>query len=554
MRFGGAALAGTVFGFSLWMVTWVSWPLASVWAFLPWLCLAADRLARRPGPLPFAGLTVTVALQFFAGHPESSFHVLIFAVIFWLLRVLAGSDRSPRAIVAKAGWLVGAIVVGTALAGAVVLPFLELLNGSIDASARAAVGASHGSTNYLFGVLLHDYWGRPTRVNLVFPFSAMQERSYYVGALTLMLALAALVLRPTRRRLALAAVAVGSLAVATGVQPFFRVVAALPGFHTAQNARLAVMFVLGAALLAGWGLDELVGPVPAGRRRRALVALCVLVAFVPLLKMVAGGTLAPAQIGPALRSAWGFRDPATGSLGRATVAEIVRLSALLEWSVLAAAALVLLAIRLSGRLRPLTFVTLALALVAIDLFKAGMGWNTAIPTSHAKQPVTAAIRYLEDRRPRRFVALDGPPLSLLTSFPPDVALRYGLYDGRGYDFPIISRYERFWQQNIAASRACDYTQCTGSVASTPRALHALGLLGVDDVLQDPSQKPLRSLPVRIGYAGADARIYVNRDALPRAFLAERQRTIPDDARALAAVSASDFDPRSTVVTDRRLEG
>jgi hypothetical protein len=30
MRFGGALLAGTVFGFSLWMVTWVAWPTVSV--------------------------------------------------------------------------------------------------------------------------------------------------------------------------------------------------------------------------------------------------------------------------------------------------------------------------------------------------------------------------------------------------------------------------------------------------------------------------------------------------------------------------------------------
>src|SRR5687767_11374405 len=42
MRFGGALLAGLVFGFSLWAVTWVSWPHMSVWAFLPWLCLLAE--------------------------------------------------------------------------------------------------------------------------------------------------------------------------------------------------------------------------------------------------------------------------------------------------------------------------------------------------------------------------------------------------------------------------------------------------------------------------------------------------------------------------------
>ena len=40
--------------------------------------------------------------------------------------------------------------------------------------------------------------------------------------------------------------------------------------HVAQNTRLAVVFVLCAALLAGWGLDDLTDPERAGSRRRAV--------------------------------------------------------------------------------------------------------------------------------------------------------------------------------------------------------------------------------------------------------------------------------------------
>src|SRR5918999_1019737 len=57
LRFGGALLTGLVFGFSLWAVTWVSWPHMSLWAFLPRLCLMCELTVRRPGPLPFAGLS-----------------------------------------------------------------------------------------------------------------------------------------------------------------------------------------------------------------------------------------------------------------------------------------------------------------------------------------------------------------------------------------------------------------------------------------------------------------------------------------------------------------
>src|SRR6266511_4165584 len=48
MRFAGALLAGLAFGLGLYMVAWLSWPLSSVWAFLPWLLLACDRVIRRP--------------------------------------------------------------------------------------------------------------------------------------------------------------------------------------------------------------------------------------------------------------------------------------------------------------------------------------------------------------------------------------------------------------------------------------------------------------------------------------------------------------------------
>src|SRR4051794_8084612 len=68
--FAGALLAGVVFAFSLAFVVWLSWPLSSVWAWLPWLWLGVWEVARRTGMRPVGGLALVVALQFFGGHPE----------------------------------------------------------------------------------------------------------------------------------------------------------------------------------------------------------------------------------------------------------------------------------------------------------------------------------------------------------------------------------------------------------------------------------------------------------------------------------------------------
>ena len=100
-----------------------------------------------------------------------------------------------------------------------------------------------------------------------------------------------------------------------------------------------------------------------------------------------------------------------------------------------------------------------------------------------------------------------------------MALRYQLYDARGYDFPVERRYEHLWRRYVSGSPTCNYRHCAGSATSTPQALRALGLLGVADLLQDPTLKPLS---LRLDYSGPDARVYANPDALPRAFLVDRQ--------------------------------
>ncbi|HEY7599122.1 MAG TPA: hypothetical protein VH741_04270, partial [Candidatus Limnocylindrales bacterium] len=286
MRFGGSLLAGLVFGFSMWMVTWVSWPTVSVWAFLPWICLLAEHLLRRPGPLPFAGLAGFVALQYFGGHPESCFHTLLMAVLYWAVRAVALRPAgAPAAALARRFGLqalafVGALLAGTLLAAITLLPFLELVGRSVDSDVRSFLGASHGARRYLFGLFVHDYWGRQTRTPIEFP-SALEENAYYVGALTLMLAVAAFVLRPRAwQRWAFAAIGLLALAVATGIPPFFDVIAELPGFSTAHNSRLAIIFVFCVALLAGWGLDELSSA--ALPRRRLLVGLCAALVAFPL--------------------------------------------------------------------------------------------------------------------------------------------------------------------------------------------------------------------------------------------------------------------------------
>ncbi len=551
MRFGGALLAGIVFAFGTFFIVWLAWPLASVFAMIPWLLLLADMVVRRPQPLPVVGLAVVVAVQYTGGHPESSFHALFATCVFFAFRLLVpwrGAGRALARYGRPAIVFALALAAGTALAAVVLVPFIELLGHSSDVSLRLGAPAAHADARYLFALFLHDYWGRPTQTEIAL---FLINRAYYAGALTLMLAVAALLVRPRIERVAVAAFAAFSLLMVVGENPVFDLVVRLPGFDAADNGRMVILFLLCLALLAGWGLDALCEPAIGGSRRMAVLAASAVLFAVPIVVMAANGTIDLHRLGSGLRVAWGFaRPPATLT---PAVAGTIRMSALLQWLPLAGLGLALVALRLLPRrgLAVGAFVALSATLVAGDLFRANMGFNPAISTKAANPPATGAIRYLQARSPARFVGLDTTrPLQPLLA---NQAMTYGLYDARGYDYPVEKRFDRLWRSRIAPFVGT-YLPATTLAQSTPQALRSLGLLGVADLLQDPADPPLHEAGVRLAYSGADARVYTNPLALPRVFVVDRQLTVDGGDAAYSAITATGFDPRAVAVTERRVAG
>ena len=547
MRFGGALAAAVVFGFGLFMVEWLKWPLSSVWVLMPWLLLATERLVRKPDPLTDAALAAVVALQFLCGQPESSFHVLFATLCFFVLRA---SRRWGRSLLGPALWFAGGLLAGTLLAALVILPFLELLKESGDVSLRDFVGPRKRPAGDLIGLFLPHYWGRPTDPS---PGAAAGVFTHnypvYAGALTLMLGLAALMLRPSLERVAVTAFGVVVLAVAHGIQPLFGLVNALPGFSAVKNDRLIILFLMSVALLAGWGLDDLSERVPI-RKGRALLVVCAGILLFPALWMIASGRLSLDHFRAALELAFGLGTPSAVLGDEAASSGVVRLASLIAWGALAGAGVALLAVRLRERLTAGPFVALAIGLVVVDLFLAGVGFNPAIPVEHAAQPTTAAVRYLQSRNPNRFVGLGRESLFGTPPLPADVAMKYGLYDARGYDFPIEKRYFTFWGRAIAPTLYG--TPLPSPSKPTPATLQALGLLSVSDLVQDPADPPLQQPGLRLAYDGADARVYANERALPRAFLVHRALAVEDGEQALAAVTREAFDARRVAVTEERI--
>jgi hypothetical protein len=550
MRFAGALLAGIVYGLNLWLVSHLSYPHAGVWALLPWLLWASDRLVRRPDATAVALLAAVVALQYFAGHPETSFHVVLATVAFFALRLGQARQRGLRAPLLA---MAAALAAGTGLAAIMLAPFGELLLHSADLAERSGTGiGQHDDPTYLLGFFLYDYWGRATHTALT---PLLFSRAWYVGALPLMLAAAALILRPRAERLWIAGAALLLLAVIFGLPPFAQIATRLPLLSLGHNDRLIIIPLACLALLAGFGLDDLSGRASGlRRRRRALLLTAAAILLLPLLMVAGRHGIDQFHPGEAVKVAFAVAAPP--SARDPSAADVIRAGTVVLWVCLAGTGLALLVLRLRG-LRAATFAGLALTVVAVDLLRAGMGYNPAIATDRARQPLTGALRYLAGHSPQRFAGVGN-------TVPQNVAaLRFRIQDARGNDPPVLERYNRLWRREISP----EYPNLTATITSPflqvprldERRLRALRLLGVGYLLAPPrsagpSPPGLDSPGLTPVYDGPDARVLRVDGALPRAFVAAGQRPVDGGRAALDATTRPGLDRRRVAVTEKRLPG
>jgi len=555
----GAFLCGLVFGFGLFMVAWIPWPLTNVFPLIPWLLLVVERLIRRPNLLWGTALAALVALQFFGGEPESSVYALFATIGFFLLRMLQEPGGGARAIAEAArqgrsrlaalftvarrpvATLVAALAVGTALAAVTILPFAQLVANSSDLKVRPRSGV-HVPPQYVFAAFLPRY----------FPGGFEIETAFYIGALPLMLAFIA-IFRPRTERVAIAVVGILALAVTLGIQPFFVIAGHIPGLDDTYLSRLTIIYLLCMALLAGWGLDDIVRGRVRGRRAWAGGAIAAALLLLPFIVVLATSSTSIRFLHRALRIAWLFA-PVPGPTN-AHVDAIVRLTALVVWLTVALIAVILLCLVLTRRMGPKVFAALAIALTVGDLFQAGMGYNPAITQAHAVQPTTPAITYLQHQRPARYVAVTAP--DEVTPLPPDVNIRYGLFDLRGYDLPVITRFGNLWVRYIAPPTPLlpldtPAVPLSPSDDLSPATLRILSLYGVKDILEDKRGPVLHIPGLRLVYDDYDGRIYENEHVLPRTWLVANQDVVASPDRELSAIGAPGFDPRTTLIASRRL--
>jgi len=531
-------LAGVGFAFSALNIVWLTHEsLPAVAAMLPWMVWLVERIFRGGRLGSAVGLALVTAAAIGGGHAGMQVHVLAATGVYALLRAVPRNDGERAERLRALAYAAGGLVVGTLVMAVILVPEVSSSRGTIGTAAR------HGGQGTLPGTFLPleaiktalfpDWWGRPSAIEISGPAN-FNERTFYAGVVTLLLACVGL-LAPGgwRRKGPFLLFAVLGLAIPLHAPILYWLTTHLPVLADVQSQRLHFLYAFGAAMLAACGLQAM---LDRPDRRRWLAVPLSAVALGAVALALGGGDLS--------RVARHFLTGADVHSAAGVAATAV------VWFVLFALAIgaALLAVRRRPQLRLPVAATVVL-LAALDMLHFAHGFQPMGPPSKVFPPRTPAIAYLQRH------AHDGRIVARANVLGYEWSSTYGLDDVRGYEPPQPTvRFYNLWK---AAEPDQTNWQPFSVNPISPRTLRLVSLLGARWLLDvadatNISAPGLRTLEV--GYAGREATVFENPNALPRAMVATYVLVTTEERQTINALLAPELDPLSTVVVERDQPG
>ena len=332
--------------------------------------------------------------------------------------------------------------------------------------------------------------------------------------------------------------------VVLGVPPVFQIVTHLPVFSSGHNGRLAILALLCLALLAGWGLDDLLE-----RPRRGAVWVAAAIFALPIAYAVLRGRTALDAVGHGLKVAWGFATPPRR---RGDHPRRRRLG------MGAAGGCRRGADRAAGARPPAAPACTRRARRARRLRRPRARRHGLQPVDPARRG--DAARHAGDPRSR---ARPRPSACVATGDIPQDALpmNHGLAEPRGYDLPVERRYDRLWRRYLSP----EFADAVGPVSAGHPAVAAEGRPDAPAAAR-PARDPLRHAAadatrrctcpgLRLVHDGPDARLYRSAATQPRAAVVGAQDVVGSGDAALDGDRGAGLRARgATVVTEKPVAG
>lgn len=452
-----SVIAALAYGFSTWMTTWLQFPIAAAAAFLPGVVLVIDRLLDGYTPRRFVAAVLLLAATVLSGHPETVYHVGLFALAFCLWR----AGFRPAVLRVFAAGAVAALVAS---------PFLVVFAQAVVRSQRFAEARLPRDTlappfsdvqsavlllqPRFFGELpIERPWG-PTTLESICGFA---------GVLSLVCVVAAAIFLALRRRWR-----DPEMLYVIGFLVSLGIVLGWPGITEAFHAIAGLAPAMRMRLGLCWFSSLLIAAVVDWTRRDTRVPVLL-------------GTLVVAASMMVVLRTVDFPSPAH------------RVSAILSLlpSVAVLAALLLRRFEIAA------------ALTVVELFVAMGHWNPVLPLRemYPKTPLIAALQRLDAN-----ARIVGTGAQLY----PCVGARFGFDDVRPHDPMANARYVELLAKTVGWDPRNYYAKWNDT--DTP----LLDDLGVKYVVTEPGRE-LQPPRYELRYSGRDGRIYENLSVKPRFF-------------------------------------
>jgi hypothetical protein len=555
-----SVIAGLTFALGSSIIIMLGHSHTNVTIWLPWLILSADQILSSDHPWPWSLVSsAVIGIQFLGGHAESSFLILVGWALYCLIATL--QQHAPlKTIWTRLTLLVLSFILGSALAGIQLAPFLELLPQSSNIMSRAqeaggqpwfytgfwkesALAATLFFPNFFGNPTTGDWWIGTGFANYTFVL--------YMGILPLFLAIAGTRLRRTEWRVKFFAV-LGLISLGITFRlPLLDLIRRLPLFNIANLIAFQTIFSLCVAILAGFGLDAVLSSSqptnqPTKRLARTLTlfaslsgaGLLIIYLALRLLRQefmnlaqnyvvtyVYGKPPHPypleyylAQLEERYQQIVHAFDPARLTMYLPIVFALG--GALVFWLIW------------KGRLKTGPAKGLILALVIADLWLFGMKLNPTIPPDQLF-PWTPALRFLADHQGYDRIA------SLGSTLPPNTGMPFSLFDVRGYDVSI-GRYQ------ILISHLD--TAPSGGLILSDHNQNFFNLAGVRYLL---SAEPLVSANLQLVYDN-EIKIYERLQSLPRVYLTNSYQVITDTSALVAMLDTPDVVTGNQVILEETL--
>ena len=430
-------------------------------------------------PLQYIAAGVVLGIAALAGHPQTFLFVVYACAVYLVWRSTSGGWRGLRNFVSYLLPFAFSLVIAAGIAAAQWIPTLEYQS----VSTRAAISWAEASSGF------------PTidPLQMILPgFTSAFQSPLYIGVLPLWLALLALFVNRSREKIFWALFALGSLLVAFGAYAFVYALFYLfaPGFAMFRDQeRLAFIVSFALAILAGFGFSEVIQLTPDGKRVRRAWAL-----------LPAGVTLT------ALMTAMLFVAGAQRASGR--LAFLTDRAGLMVLLFGLASILVLWRVTTFKRSSVRTFIGLAIAFIAFDLFTVNNPAFNAAPDP--RYPESPVIQMIQNDHDIFRVADEG-------KLPGHFGIAYGLEEIGGISPLRVARYDALL--DLQPEKLWPLLNVRYVITGSPGAANA------DMVMTD-----------------GDTRLLRLKNTMPRAWLVGSAQTA-DDQQTLDAMQNDAFDPR-----------